>query len=113
MKAAPKKYNCQYNIPKSPEIDNILKALGIMSDDPVSKEDVIREVNSIPEFRSRELCALVEQEIQKQDKKGSPKDENELCWQFREISRIALRNGVLPVALFVHYIMKISANNTK
>ena len=51
--------------------------------------------------------------MQKQDKKGNPKDEDEQRWQFREVSRIALRNGVLPVALFLLYIMNISADTAK
>ena len=113
LKAAPKKYSCHYNIPTAPKADEIFKFLGEMSMDPISRADIIKEVNSIPEFRAKELCALVEQEMQEQDKKGNPKDEEEQRWQFREVSRIALRNGVLPVALFLLYIMNISADTAK
>ena len=107
LKAAPKKYSCNYDIPKSPQIDGIFDFLGEISGDPVSKADIIKEVNSIPEFRAKELCELVDQEIKQMDKKGSPKDEKELKWRFGEVSRIALRNGVMPAALLVHYTMTL------
>lgn len=107
LKAAPKKYSCNYDIPKSPQIDGIFDFLGEISGDPVSKADIIKEVNSIPEFRAKELCKLVDQEIKQMDKKGSPKDEKELKWRFGEVSRIALRNGVMPAALLVHYTMTL------
>ena len=51
--------------------------------------------------------------MQEQNKKGNPKDADEQRWQFREVSRIALRNGVLPVALFLLYIMNSSENTAK
>lgn len=107
LKAAPKKYSCNYDIPKLPQIDGIFDFLGEISGDPVSKADIIKEVNSIPEFRAKELCELVDQEIKQMDKKGSPKDEKELKWRFGEVSRIALRNGVMPAALLVHYTMTL------
>lgn len=107
LKAAPKKYSCHYNIPTAPKADEIFKFLGEMSMDQISRADIIKEVNSIPEFRAKELCALVDQEIKQMDKKGSPKDEKELKWRFGEVSRIALRNGVMPAALFVHYTMML------
>ena len=45
-----------------------------------------------------------------QQKHGAPKDEKELQRQFREISRIALRNGILPSALYLHVIMGMNAS---
>ena len=45
-----------------------------------------------------------------QQELGTPKDKEEQQRQFREISRIALRNGVLPSALYLHVIMGMNAN---
>ena len=49
-------------------------------------------------------------ELQLLKEAGAPKDEQELQRQFREISRIALRNGVLPPALYLHVVMHMSTN---
>lgn len=47
-------------------------------------------------------------EIIRQKEQGAPIDEEEQQRQFREVSRIALRNGILPSALFLHTIMWMS-----
>ena len=48
--------------------------------------------------------------MKSQQELGAPKDEEEQQRQFREISRIALRNGFLPSALYLHVIMAMNAN---
>lgn len=105
LKALPQQYNCRYTIPNLPEVDAVFNVFNLLSGDPISKVDVIKEINSIPQFRANELSAKVKQELKKQCKSNSPKSEDELRQQCYEISRIALRNGIQPVALYLLYIM--------
>ena len=72
--------------------------------------DIIASANSIPQFKAKGLCETVMSELSIQKENGAPKDGQEQHRQFREISRIALRNGVLPSALYLHTIMYMSAN---
>ena len=110
LKAAPKQYNCNYHIPKSDEADRFFELFNILSGDKVSRKDVIANANSIPEFRAQELCKTVVNKLKLLNEAGAPKDEQELQRQFREISRMALRNGVLPPALYLHVVMYMSTN---
>ena len=81
-----------------------------MSDDKVSEEEIIKCANTIPQFKAAELCKTAMDEMKTQQELGAPKDEEEQQRQFREISRIALRNGFLPSALYLHVIMAMNAN---
>lgn len=108
LKALPQQYNCHYTIPNLPEVDAIFNTFNLLSGDPISKVDAIKEINSIPQFRANELSAKVKQELKKQSKSPSPKSEAELLQQCYEISRIALRNGIQPVVLYLLYIMNRS-----
>ena len=110
LKAAPKQYNCNYHIPKSDEVDRFFELFNILSGDKVSRKDVIANANSMPEFRAQELCKTVVNKLKLLNEAGAPKDEQDLQRQFREISRIALRNGVLPPALYLHVVMYMSTN---
>ena len=109
LDALPKLYNCKYEIPDSPEIKRILKALNTLSGDPVSETDIQSDMNQIPQFQVDSLCKVVIQELTRQKETGAPTDENQLVHNFREISRIALRNGVLPSALFVHVVRNFAS----
>lgn len=109
LDALPKQYSCNYPIPDSPELDKLLDVFNAMSFDPVSKADTLRAVNAIPKFRSDELCRNAMQRVLDLSEQGAPKDAQEQQRQFREISRIALRAGVLPTALYVHIMMNQSS----
>lgn len=109
LNASPKQYNCNYNIPKSKEADKFFELFNTLSGDKISKEDIIANANSIPKFQARKLCKSVMDKLKTQKETGAPKDEQELQRRFREISRIALRNGILPSALFLHVVMYMSA----
>ena len=109
LNASAKCYNHKYNIPDYPDIDKFLDLFNKLSGDPISKDNIIKGVNAIPLYQAQELCKLVAQKLSEQSKNGPPKDEADFYLQFREISRIALRHGVLPTALFVHYVMKDKA----
>ena len=111
--ALPKQYTCNYPIPDSPELDKFLDVFNTMSFDPVSKADTFKAVNAIPKFQSDELCKIAIQRISDLSALGPPKDSQEQYQQFREISRIALRYGVLPTALYVHLMINQKAWNEK
>lgn len=105
LKASPKQYNCNYPIPKSKKVKDFFEVFNLLSDDKISEDDIIESVNSIPQFRAKELCRIVMEELKNQQESGNPKNEAEQQRRFREISRIALRNGILPSALYLHVIM--------
>lgn len=107
LKALPKQYNCNYLIPQTDEVKKFLEEINILSGDKVSYTDIIKSVNSIPQFEAIRLYKIVMEKIKEY---GAPKDEEELQRQFREISRVALRNGILPSALFLHIIMRKAAD---
>lgn len=103
--ASPKQYNCNYPIPKSEKTKDFFRAFNLMSGDKVSETDIIKSANSVPQFKATRLCKIVTEEMKAQQEHGAPKDEEEQQRQFREISRIALRNGILPSALYLHVIL--------
>ncbi|WP_411680066.1 hypothetical protein [Clostridium thailandense] len=105
LDAENRKYNCNYPIPNNQEVDKFIEVFNALSFDPISKQQIIDEVNSIPQFEAYRLCKNVRKELLEQKTKGNPKSEEELVQGFMEISRIALREGVLPSALFLLYIM--------
>lgn len=102
LKALPKQYNCNYPILQSDGVKEIFEIFNMLSGDNVSEADIIKSANSIPKFEATRLCEIVMEKIKEY---GAPKDKEELELQFREISRVALRNGILPSALFLHIIM--------
>mgnify|MGYP000961820249 CR=1 FL=1 len=105
LNAEKKKYNCSFPIPNNPEVDKFINLFNAMSFDPIPKEKIIDEVNSIPQFEADRLCKIVREELEEQKKRGNPKNEDETMRNIREISRIGLREGVLPSTLFMLYIM--------
>ncbi len=103
--AQKKKYKCSYPIPSNPDVDKFLNAFNAISFDPVDKGKIIDEVNSIPQFEADRLCRIVRNELEQQKDRGNPKSEDELLRDFGEVSRIGLREGVLPSALLLLYII--------
>ena len=110
LSALPKQYNCNYPIPKSEELKEFFELFNLMSDDDVSEKDIIRSVNSIPQFKVKALCQTVLNEIRKL---RVPENDAEQQCQFREVSRIALREGILPSALYVHMMMYMNENKVE
>jgi len=105
LDAEKKKYNCSYPIPNNPEVDKFIEVFNALSFDPIPKKKIIDEVNSIPQFEADRLFAIVRKELVEQKSRGNPKSEDEMVRGFSEISRIGLREGVSPSALFMLYIM--------
>ena len=86
-------------------VDKFIDVFNALSSDPIPKEKIIDEVNSIPQFRVDQLCKMVIKELEEQKERGNPRNEEELIRGFNEISRIGLREGVLPSALYLLYTM--------
>ena len=103
--AEKKKYNCSYPLPDNPEVDKFIEIFNTMSFDPIPKKKIIDEVNSIPQFEANRLCEIARKELESQKNRGNPKSEDEMVRNFREISRIGLREGILPSALLLLYTM--------
>lgn len=97
-------YHCSYPIPNHPDVDKFIKCFNAMSADPISKKEIIKEVNSIPQFEANRLCQIIKTRMQEFEK---PKDMDDLEYQFREISRIGHREGIYPSALFMLFVMNI------
>jgi len=101
LKALPKQYNCNYVL-DTEIVDSIFEVFNLLSDDKVSNDEMLESINSIPRFRLDTLYETAMNEIKAQKENGPPKDEDEQRRLSREISRIALRNGVLPSALYLY-----------
>lgn len=110
LDASPKQYNCNYPIPMSEKVKKLFEVFNLLSGDSVSEDEIIKCANTIPKFKKDELCKEVMDEMKTQQELGAPIDEEDQQRQFREISRIALRNGVLPSALYLHVIMSMNAS---
>lgn len=78
-----------------------------LSYDSISKKKIVDEVNSISSFEAARLCRIVRTRLEELDSHGNSKNEDEFYRGFREISRIGLREGVLPSALFLLYVMNL------
>lgn len=107
LDAKKKKYTCSYPIPSGTQVDEFIEIFNSLSFDSIPKQKIIDEVNSIPQFEADRLCKLVREELELQKERGNPKSENELITNIKEISRIGLREGILPPALLMLYIMNI------
>lgn len=97
-------YNCNYQIPKDPKLDDFIGVFNELTNDKYSKVEIINEVNSTPQYRMDSLCKMVSEELARQ---GSNNVTTEKEWlsNFHEITRIALREGVIPPALLMMYAM--------
>ena len=110
LKAFPKQYNCNYSFPDLKKNEVFIELINQMSGDKVSIDDIIKSANSIPRFKAEELCRSVMSKLSTLKESEPLKDEPEQQRRLREISRIALRNGILPSALYLHVIMYMSKN---
>ena len=101
LKALPATYRCNYKLPTD---NRMIDVINVLSDDPVDRVTLQNEMNKIPQFRVDALCKEANKLCIKQKESGPPESEEELSTQFREISRIALREGILPTVLFALYL---------
>lgn len=98
-----KKYKCNYKIPSN--IDDMVTKINSMSNDPVSKEEIINEVNSIPQFIMDRLCKLVKNDLISRNPNRKSTSKDEFFETMASISYIALKEGLLPSSLYMICIM--------
>ena len=113
LNALPKRYKCNYPYLKfettTDEAKRCIDIINAMSADEVSAEAIIESANSIPRFKVDELYRTVISEMNRIESQGIPVGEDAQNRQFREVSRIALRNGILPSALYLHVAANMNA----
>lgn len=98
LDANPPQYNCGKKYPNSAEADKFFELFNALSLDPITKEEIEEEANSIPEYMAIPLCKEAMNLMKIQETSQS---EEELIKQFRMISRIALREGIYPSAFYL------------
>lgn len=95
------KYNCGRKYPDSEEAKKIFEVLNVFSLDPITKEEMEKEANTIPDYIAIPLCR---EAMNLMKTFGRPKDEDDLFKQARLVSRIALREGIFPSVLYLFII---------
>lgn len=114
LDALPPKYNnsVRYIPEDNKKVDYIIDALNKMSCDvPVSKERVRSELKRTADFKLKELSLEAHKKCLEARGRGKPDNEKDLSRDFNEISRIALRGGILPTALYVYYTKNFKGIN--
>ena len=95
------KYNCGRKYPNSEEAKNIFEVLNVLSLDPITKEEIEKEANTIPDYIAIPLCQEA-MDLMKTFER--PKDKEEFLKRAGMISRIALREGIFPSVLYLFII---------
>jgi hypothetical protein len=98
------KYNCNYPKPEEPKLDDYIKIFNELTNDRYSKDEIINEVNSTPQYEINRLSNVVSETLARQ---GTNYITTEKEWlnNVHEVTRIALREGIVPPALLMMYIM--------
>lgn len=112
LKAKQPQYNCNPHIPDTEKANDFIKALNALSFDEITRDDMIKELKSIPLFVSNPLCEEALQLMKAQKEIGPIKDASEQMKRFRTISQIALREGILPSAFYMLLVQHINSHNT-
>ncbi len=92
-----KVYNCNHRIPN--DIDKFIDEFNALSGDTVTKEEILDGISHIPQFEAIRLGKLARLDIQSRNPLRQNTDENEFKKQLASLSRIALREGILPSVL--------------
>lgn len=101
LNAETPKYNCSRKYPNSDQAKKLFETLNVFSFDPLTKEEIEKEANQIPDFIALPLC---QEAMKLMSTLGTPKNEEELFKQARMVSRIALREGISPSVLYLFLI---------
>ncbi len=108
LDASQPRYNCGRKF--SDEQKRYFKIFNALSLDPITEDEIEKEVNSIPEYIANQLCKEAMELVKVQK---TPKSEEEIFKQFRMVSKIALREGIYPSAFYLLLIdnyKKLSVN---
>lgn len=100
-----KTFCCNYSIPSSKEVDNFFEVFNALSDDKIAKEQIIKEINTIPQFEMDRLCILVKDDLKKRNPENKSTDEEGFEESSASISYIALQEGILPSVLYMICVM--------
>lgn len=108
LKCSQKTYKCNY-----PDLPKVIPSLGqvisSLSDDSISNDKLIQEVNQIPQFELDRLTRLVDAHMKEFNVNTQTKEEfDKQRWS---ISHIALQEGIHPAVLLTAYIMNTKARN--
>lgn len=95
-----KTYNCNYNLPIK-DFEKFIDVFNALSDDVVTKENIVKKINQIPKFEMQRLCKLVKEDMNKRNPNHSTINEKEFLQQNASISYIALQEGILPSVLYM------------
>lgn len=98
-------YNCGRKYPNSDEAKKFFELFNALSFDPITKDEIEKEANSIPEYIAIPLCKEAMNLMEMQE---IPKSKQELFKQFRKVSSIALREGIYPSAFYLLLIDNFS-----
>ena len=96
-------YNNKYQFPE--KIDDFIKLATKISEDYVTKDEIIDEVNRIPKFEMMRLSKMVKEELNRRNPDNQSTGEKEFRETNASISYIALKEGLLPAALYIICIM--------
>lgn len=94
-------YNCNFTLPDEMDIIEICREFSAYKAD---KEEILQSAGSISEKEIRRLCDLVNVDMQKRNPEQKSTDEHDFNIQRFSISYIALKEGILPPALYLLYI---------
>ena len=94
-------FNCNPRIPDNEQVRKFIDVLNALSFDTITMEEMVEELKSIPPFVSDPLCEEAVQLMKRQEQAGPVKSEDEQERQFRAVSQIALREGILPSAFLM------------
>lgn len=93
------------NYPIRTATHELLSAFNALSQDEISEEKAIKEVNKYPQFEMDRLCRMVREDMLMRNPGHQPTDETGFIEQIASISEIALSEGVYPTVLFIICVM--------
>ena len=97
------KYNCNYNIPDA--VQDIIRALNLLSDDKIGFDEIKNRVNQVPQFEMIRLCKAVKEDMKLRNPLHESTDKKDFIQQNASICYIALKKGILPSILYLICIM--------
>lgn len=102
-------YNIKRKLPF--EIDKFIDCFNSLSDDIVSKEEILYEIRHVPNYEAIRLCKLVSDDLQKRNPDNKSIDKDEFICTSASVSHIALSEGILPSALYMLYVIYFNEVN--